>query len=102
MPSLDTSPNTHSSQKSVLFLTPTGSSSRPAKKVEAQAISQTENIKKPEKRGIASSASSQSDSSPEKCVAKATRVASMKAACSKGASLNSLNNRQKGIVSKCA
>ncbi|KAH3824513.1 hypothetical protein DPMN_126350 [Dreissena polymorpha] len=102
MPSLDTSGNTHSSQKSVPTLTPSGSSSRPAKKVEAKAVSQTENKKKPETRGIASSASSQSDSSLEKSVVKATRVASMKAACSEGANLNSLNNHQKGIVSKCA
>ncbi|XP_052249367.1 condensin complex subunit 3-like isoform X1 [Dreissena polymorpha] len=97
-PSLDTSRNTRSSQKSVLTPTPAGSSSRPANKVQAKAFSQTENTKKPVKRGITSSASSQSDSSPEKRVAKATRVAAKKAASSEDASLKSPNNRQKATT----
>ncbi|KAH3712481.1 hypothetical protein DPMN_072185 [Dreissena polymorpha] len=85
-PSLDTSRNTRSSQKSVPTPTPADSSSRQAKKVEAKTVSQTENTQKPVKRGIASSAITQSDSSLEKRVAKATRVvAAKKAPSSEGA-----------------
>ncbi|KAH3829323.1 serine-rich adhesin for platelets-like isoform X1 [Dreissena polymorpha] len=68
------------------------SSRRPVKKDGAKTVSQTENTKKSVKRLIPSSASS----SPEKRVAKLTRVAAAKkAASSEDASLASPNNHQK-------